>query len=169
VFAGTRGGYREDDTADANDLYGRTKYLGELHDGHCVTLRSSIIGLELARKTGLVEWFLAQTGSIRGFRRAIYSGLTTAEMARVVERILLHHADISGVWQVASRPISKYDLLSGLASRLERGDMRVEPDDEFACDRSLDGGRFHDATGYQAPAWDDMLDELANEIKDRSA
>ncbi len=91
VFSGRTGNYREQDPPDAEDLYGKTKFLGELHDAHCVTLRTSIIGLELSRKTGLVEWFLAQKGSIKGFRRAIYSGFTTAEMARGIERVLLEH------------------------------------------------------------------------------
>lgn len=167
VFSGRRGGYREDDPADAEDLYGRAKHLGEVGETGCLTLRSSIIGLELGRKTSLIEWFLAQAPPIRGYRRAIYSGLTTAEMSRLIERMLREQPDLSGVWHVASAPISKYDLLTALASRLgDRGP--VEPDETFACDRSLDGSAFARATGYVAPAWDAMLAELAEEIARRT-
>lgn len=167
VFSGDKGSYSEDDIADARDLYGRSKFLGELHQAHTLTLRTSIIGLELRHKTSLVEWFLEQRGKIKGYRRAIYSGLTTMELARVIERLLVDHGQLSGVWHVASRPISKYDLLCRLAKELGRGDVEIEPDDTFVCDRSLDAGRFAQATGYTPPVWDDMLTELAKRIRRR--
>ncbi len=167
VFSGRKGAYTEADLADAEDLYGRTKFLGELHDAHCVTLRTSIIGLELSRKTGLVEWFLAQKGSIKGYRRAIYTGFTTVEMARVIERVLLEHKELHGVWHVASVPINKYNLLSLLSDKLKRADIEIDPDDNFVCNRSLDGTRFTQATGYAAPSWDAMLVELAQQIRQR--
>lgn len=166
VFSGRKGDYTESDTSDAMDLYGRTKFLGEVAEPHCVTLRTSIIGLELGRKGSLIEWFLAQEGEIRGFTRAIYSGLTTAEMSRVIERVLVEHPSISGVWQVASEPISKYDLLQRLAGILEK-DIRIVPDDSVAIDRSLSAVAFQEATGYYAPGWDEMLKELAAEINRR--
>lgn len=168
VFSGNKGNYFEDDFADADDLYGRTKYLGEVNGGHCITLRTSIIGLELQHKKSLIEWFLAQTGQINGFRKAIYSGLTTMEMARVIANILANHPGISGVYHVASSPISKYDLLSKLAGLLKR-DIEILPDDVFVCDRSLNADRFMQATGYVAPGWDEMLAELANRIKSRDS
>ncbi|HEX6373820.1 MAG TPA: SDR family oxidoreductase [Longimicrobium sp.] len=164
VFAGTRGMYRDDDPSDAGDLYGRSKYLGEVGDPGCVTLRTSIIGPELSRKTGLLEWFLAQTGTIRGFRRAIFSGFTTAELARVIETLLVRHPGAAGVYNVSTDPISKYDLLTGLRDRLGR-DVEIVPDDDFHCDRSLDSSRFRSEFGYTPPSWDRLLDELAGEIK----
>jgi dTDP-4-dehydrorhamnose reductase len=167
VFSGRTGNYREQDPSDADDLYGKAKFLGELHDAHCVTLRTSIIGLELNRKTGLVEWFLAQKGSIKGYRRAIYTGFTTVEMARVIERVLLEHKELHGVWHVASVPINKYDLLSLLSDKLKRADIEIDPDDNFVCNLSLDGTRFTQATGYAAPSWDAMLVELAQQIRQR--
>jgi len=167
VFAGNRGTYTEDDISDAINLYGRSKYLGEVGDEGCISLRTSIVGLELARKKSLIEWYLAQRGTIRGFNRAIYSGLCTAEMARVIERVLMHHPDLSGVWQVASTPISKYELLTRLTQKLGRTDLLIECDETFICDRSLDGSRFNRRTGYSAPSWDAMLDELVQQIRER--
>lgn len=170
VFSGKKGKYVENDFSDAEDLYGRSKYLGEVHDSHCVTLRSSIIGLELARKRGLIEWFLAQKGSIKGFKRAIYSGLTTQEMSRVIERILLNHPELSGVWHVSSdTAINKYELLKTFSEMLGRDDIQITPDEDFACDRSLLSDRFNHATGYKPPSWIDMLNELAMQVKKQEA
>jgi dTDP-4-dehydrorhamnose reductase len=169
VFSGRRGGYRETDLPDPVDLYGRTKLLGEVEEAPAVTIRSSMIGLELRRRTGLVEWFLAQHGQVRGFTRAIYSGLTTAEMARLIERLLTAHPDLHGTWHVAAEPIDKHALLTRLAALLGRRDVEVVPDDGFACDRSLDGSAFAAATGYRAPSWDAMLGELAAEIASRAS
>lgn len=167
VFSGRRGNYTEADISDAEDLYGRTKFLGEVAQPGCITLRTSIIGLELSRKEGLVEWFLARRGEVRGFTHAVYTGLTTAEMSRVIERVILRFPELSGVWQVASRPINKYDLLLRLAEVLGREDIRMVPDGSVKIDRSLSGLAFEKATGYHAPAWDEMLRELGNEARRR--
>ena len=167
VFSGRRGGYTEEDVSDAEDLYGRTKFLGEVAEPGCITLRTSIIGLELSRKGGLIEWFLAQEGEIRGFTRAIYTGLTTAEMSRVIERVLVEHPDLSGVWQVAAEPINKYDLLVRLAEVLGREDIHIVPDESVKIDRSLSGLAFERATGYHAPGWNEMLQELGDEVRRR--
>jgi dTDP-4-dehydrorhamnose reductase len=167
VFTGRRGCYTEEDIPDAEDLYGRTKFLGELHDEGCVTLRTSIIGLELSGRKSLVEWFLGQRGTIRGYKRAIYTGLTTMEMARVIERVIMRHDKLNGVWQIASQPISKYELLCRLSEKLGRRDVLIEEDEQFACDRSLVSERFNQATGYRPPDWDRMLAELAELILQR--
>lgn len=166
VFSGRAGRYRESDLPDPADLYGRSKLLGEVGAPH-LTLRSSIIGLEQGRRQGLVEWFLASRGTVPGYRHAIYTGLTTAEMARLVDRLLVEHRDLAGVCHVASQPIDKCSLLSKLALELGRDDIRIEPVDEPRCDRSLDGSAFAAATGYEAPPWDVMLRELADEIARR--
>ncbi len=167
VFSGQKGMYREGDLEDARDLYGRSKLLGEVHDAGAVTLRTSIIGLELARKKSLIEWFLAQRGEVKGFTRAIYSGFTTLEMARIVERVLCRHGDLSGLWHVASEPIDKFDLLFRLSSLLRRRDIALVQDDSFVCDRSLSAERFCARTGYAPPSWDAMLRELAIQIQER--
>jgi len=167
VFSGRVGGYRETDVPDPVDLYGRSKLLGEVASRRALTLRTSIIGLELAHKTGLVEWFLAQRGTIRGFRRAIYSGLTTLEMGRLVAQLVERHADLHGVWHVASSPVSKYDLLVLFRRLLGRTDVEIVPDDALVCDRSLQADAFHAATGYGPPDWDAMLHELADQVQRR--
>lgn len=161
VFSGRKGDYKENDISDAEDLYGRTKFLGEVHEAHCITVRTSIIGRELETRNGLIDWFLSQRGkTIRGYRRAIYSGFTTIEMARVIERILMNHPGLSGLWHVTSNPISKYDLLR-IAQRAFEWAGEIQPDDSFVCDRSMNSLRFRDSTGYQPPSWEEMLTELA--------
>lgn len=161
VFSGRKGEYVEADVSDAEDLYGRTKFLGEVNRPHCVTLRTSIIGRELESRSGLVEWFLTQEGrTIKGYRRAIYTGLTTLALARVIEDVLLRFDDMSGVWHVSSEPINKYNLLC-LMQKIFGWQGVIEPDDTFVCDRSLDSSRFRQHTGFIPPAWEDMLSELA--------
>jgi dTDP-4-dehydrorhamnose reductase len=167
VFSGAKGAYLETDRPDPQDLYGRTKLLGEVQEPHCLTLRTSIIGLEIARRTSLVEWFLAQRGPVRGYTRAIYSGLTTTEMARAIEHLLLHAPGLSGIWNLASAPISKHDLLVALAARLGRTDVSITPDDALACDRSLDGSALRARTALRVRGWPEMLDELAALVLER--
>lgn len=165
VFSGRRGGYLETDVGDAEDLYGRTKFLGEVNEQHCLTLRSSIIGRELETRSGLIEWFLNQEGNtINGFRKAIYSGFTTLEMARIIDIVLKQHMDIHGVWQVSSARINKYELLR-IASKAFGWRGEIIPDDSFVCDRSLDSSRFKMKTGYQPPVWEAMIEELAAESR----
>ena len=161
VFAGSKGNYLEEDPADATDIYGKTKHLGEVTDRHCVTIRSSVIGHEIDSNLSLLSWFLSQHGTtIKGYTNAIYSGFTTIEMAKIVERILTQHQSLFGLWQVASEPISKYDLLKLCQSKLGwKG--TIEPDDSFVCDRSLNGERFKLATGYEPPNWEKMITELS--------
>jgi dTDP-4-dehydrorhamnose reductase len=162
VFSGRKGRYRETDPSDAEDLYGRTKYLGEVQEPNCVTLRTSMIGPELSRKTGLLEWFLAQRGTIRGYRNAIFSGFTTIELARIIEMLLARFPEASGLYHVSTAPISKFDLLNLLKQRLDLA-VEITPFDDFRCDRSLDSSRFQSEFGYRPPEWPAMVDELATQ------
>lgn len=156
VFSGDRGNYRESDPSDARDLYGRTKYLGEVDYPHAITLRTSIIGHELASKNGLVGWFLAQQGSINGFSRAIFSGLPTVELAHVMRDIVLPRPDLHGMYHVAAAPISKFALLTLVAKSYQK-EIVIVPQSEFILDRSLDASRFAAATGYVAPEWPELV------------
>ncbi|MXV18260.1 dTDP-4-dehydrorhamnose reductase family protein [Deinococcus xianganensis] len=162
VFSGRRGMYQEMDFPDAEDLYGRSKFLGEVADGHALTLRTSIIGPELSRKTSLLEWVLAQQGQVRGFQKAIFSGLTTLELSRVIEKLLLEYPGASGLYQVSSEPIDKYELLM-LIREAYRLPLDIQPDDQLAIDRSLDSSRFRQEFNYQPPAWAAMIGEMAEQ------
>jgi dTDP-4-dehydrorhamnose reductase len=159
VFSGRKGNYVENDTSDAEDLYGRSKFLGEVHESNCLTLRTSIIGRELARHQSLLDWFLAQKGTVRGFRRAIYSGLTTLEMSRIIENMITNHPEASGVYHVSSAPINKYELLLLFREQLGHN-VEIVPDDTFHCDRSLNSARFRAAFNYSPPSWPAMIEEL---------
>ena len=161
VFSGRKGNYIEADPPDAEDLYGRTKLLGEVVGMGAITLRTSIIGRELGTKHSLIDWFLSQNGSaVKGFRRAIYSGFTTTEMARIVELVLSCYPVLNGLWQVSSNPINKYELLCLVREKFGMI-VEVTPDDNFVCDRSLDSARFRAATGYLPPSWNSMIAEMA--------
>ena len=160
VFSGKSGPYRPDDVPDAADLYGRSKLLGEIGGERSLTLRSSIVGRELRGGLGLFGWFFSQRGGhARGFQRAFYTGLTTLEMAGLVARVLTGHPDLSGVWQVASEAINKYDLLGLVNKAFELG-VTLEPDSEFSCDRRLDGAAFTAETGYATPSWAEMVQAM---------
>ena len=161
VFSGRKGNYGEADQSDAEDLYGRTKFLGEVHYPHTVTLRTSIIGQELKTHLGLIEWFLAQTGTIKGFQKAIFTGFTTDELARIILQYVIPNPELGGLYQVSSDPISKYDLLM-LAREAYHKDITILPEQDFFCDRSLDSTRFRKVSGYQPLAWPEMLAEMAS-------
>jgi dTDP-4-dehydrorhamnose reductase len=161
VFSGRKGMYTEDDASDADDLYGKSKFLGEVATPNAVTLRTSIIGRELAEHRSLLDWFLSRNGTtVRGFRRAIYSGITTNEMASVVARIIADYPGLCGRFQVTSEPISKFGLLSLIRDAYNL-DITIEPDDGEVCDRSMRGDRFASATGWRAQAWPEMVRRLA--------
>jgi dTDP-4-dehydrorhamnose reductase len=164
VFSGFRGNYTELDVPDPVDLYGRTKLLGELHRPGCLTLRTSIIGWQLNTFSSLLSWFALQRDKhIKGYRNAIYSGFSTTVLAQLIGDILQTRPDLSGLYQVASEPISKFDLLVQLRETLNWKDMVIEPDEQFFCDRSLSGARFSTATGWRPPTWEAMLQGLALE------
>jgi dTDP-4-dehydrorhamnose reductase len=166
VFDGGKGRYVETDACTAADLYGQTKALGETDstESAAVTLRTSIIGRELSESGhGLLEWFLRQRGRhVRGFTRAIFSGLTTPELSRVIANVAEHHPDLTGVYHVAAEPISKHDLLQVINTTFG-AEIPITAESEFACDRSLDGSRFRAATGYLAPDWPTLIAELVRD------
>ena len=122
VFSGTRGGYTEDDLPDANDVYGVSKLLGEISEPHAITLRTSIIGHELQSRGGLLEWFLSQQGQCSCYTRAIFSGFPTIVLADLIRDVVIPRPDLHGIYHVATRPISKFDLLQLVAEALRQGD-----------------------------------------------
>lgn len=153
VFSGDKGAYEESDRSDAADLYGKSKFIGEVHDAsHVVTLRTSIIGHELNSRHALVDWFLSQQDKTRGFTKAIFSGLPTVELARVMHDYVLPKQQLHGLYHVSARPITKFDLLQLVANTYGK-QIEIEPDDRLVIDRSLSSQRFTEATGYVAPEW----------------
>jgi dTDP-4-dehydrorhamnose reductase len=163
VFSGNRGGYSEEDFADADDLYGRTKFLGEVTAGNTLTLRTSIIGRELAHFASLLEWFLSQNhGKVTGYKKAFFSGVTTNWLAEVVGDLIETHPDLSGLYQITSPTISKFDLLCVLREAYDL-DIEILPDDEFWCDRSMTGEKFARDTGYVCPPWRELALQLADD------
>ncbi|HEU4870167.1 MAG TPA: SDR family oxidoreductase, partial [Pyrinomonadaceae bacterium] len=163
VFSGRRGNYKEDDVADAEDIYGRAKWLGELQYEHCLTIRTSMIGRELSGSHGLVEWFLSQRGkTVRGFKRAIFSGFTTIALSETIGNIIADENGLHGVWHVAADPINKFDLLS-MVRQAFQVDIEIVPEESFVCDRSLDDSRFRARTGFEPPSWEQMIDAMARD------
>jgi len=163
VFSGREGNYGEGARADAEDLYGRTKLLGEVDYENCLTIRTSMIGRELAGAHGLLEWFLSQEGGrVRGFSRAVFSGFTTAALAELLARVVAERPELSGVWHAAADPINKFELLS-LIKETYGLRIEIEPDETFVCDRSLDGSRFQRETGIAAPTWPEMIRRMRDD------
>lgn len=156
VFSGGKGNYLETDNSDATDLYGKSKFIGEVNYPHAITLRTSIIGHELHSAHGLIDWFLSQHVSCKGFERAVFSGLPTTVLATIIRDIVLPKPELHGVYHVAAKPISKYDLLK-LVANIYGKIIEIVPDDKLVIDRSLNADKFKFATGYQTPPWDDLV------------
>lgn len=157
VFSGNKGMYNESDLSDAEDLYGKSKFIGELNDlAHAITLRTSIIGHELNSNYALVDWFLSQQGSIKGYKKAIFSGLPTVELARVIAELVIPNERLSGLYHVSVEPIDKFSLLSLVAETYEKV-IDIIPDEQLCIDRSLDSTRFKEASGYKPPSWPDLI------------
>ena len=159
VFSGKKGDYSESDFPDADDVYGRTKFLGEVMYPHCVTIRTSIIGHELGSHWGLVEWFLAQQDQVRGFTHAIFPGFPTIEIARIIRDFIIPNPSLSGLYHVASDPISKNDLLQLIAQQYGKK-IRIEPSPDFQSDRSLASDKFRKESGYKPPSWQELVAEM---------
>lgn len=159
VFSGTRGGYTERDMPDAMDSYGMAKLLGEIDAEGAVTLRTSVIGPELGSSHGLLEWFLSQGEECRAYTRAIFSGFPSVVLAKVIRDEIIPRQELSGVYHLASTPISKFELLQMIAEKY--GVLtRLVPDEGVVVDRSLVAERFHRQTGYVAPAWSELIDAM---------
>lgn len=156
VYSGTQGNYAESDESDAKDLYGKSKFLGEVSYPHAITLRTSIVGHEVGRKQGLIDWFLSQQHQVQGYSKAIFSGLPTIELATIIRDVVIPKPELSGVFHVASEPISKYDLLALVAQQYGKT-IAIVPDDSVRLDRSLCSKKFEAATGYKAPPWPELV------------
>ena len=156
VFSGHKGMYIEDDLPDALDVYGRTKLLGEVDYPHALTLRTSIIGHELASNHSLICWFLSQQGSVRGYSRAIFSGFPTVEIARVIDVHVLPQPNLHGLYHLSAEPIDKFSLLRLVAKAYGKA-IKIEEDPALVIDRSLNSTRFRVATGFHPDDWPSLV------------
>ena len=165
VFDGKIGNYREESLTTAKDLYGRTKALGEINYNHALTLRSSFIGRELFSKTELLEWFLSQKGSsIKGYTKALYTGVSTTFLSQIIADIIENHPNLSGIKQLSTEnPISKYELLC-LAREAFKCKIEIVPDDTLEIKSTLKGNKLKDALGYTVPSWAKMMNDLARDF-----
>jgi dTDP-4-dehydrorhamnose reductase len=156
VFSGLRGNYLETDLPDASDLYGRSKALGEVVAGKALTLRTSTIGHEINTRHGLLEWFLDQTGSCKGFKKAIFSGIPTISLAHIIKDYVIPNEALTGLYHVSASPINKFDLLN-LVAKVYNKKINIQADEDFQVDRSLNATKFNLATGYVSPDWDSLI------------
>jgi dTDP-4-dehydrorhamnose reductase len=159
VFSGKKGGYTEDDPADAIDVYGKSKFLGEVNYSHAITLRTSTIGHELQSAHGLLDWFLSQKVQCKGFSGAIFSGLPSIVFARLIRDVVIPRPDLHGLYHVGGHPIAKYDLLKLIAEAYGK-QIEIVRDNAFTIDRSLNADRFQAATGYMAPDWPELIKSM---------
>ena len=160
VFSGRKGMYKEEDVSDAEDLYGKSKHIGELQDkAHAITLRTSIIGHELNSNNSLVNWFLSQHGTVKGYEKAVFSGFPAVELANIIRDYVIPRPDLQGLFHVSSDPIDKYSLLSLIANRYHK-DIKIIRDDKLEIDRSLNSDKFRKATDYESPNWPTLVHNM---------
>lgn len=161
VFDGVKGNYSENDKPNADDLYGKSKHLGEVIADRALTLRTSIIGREIGTAHSLVEWFLSnEGGAVRGYTNAIYSGFPTIVLADIIKDLIFKFPELHGLYHVSSEPIDKYSLLSLLKKNFGLN-IKVEPFEDFRIDRSLDSSKFRSITGFAPQPWEQMLRTMA--------
>lgn len=159
VFSGKKGKYRENDLKDSEDIYGISKYLGELKEEHTITIRTSIIGHEINTKNGLVEWFLSQKNQCECFSNAIFSGFPTDVLAEIIRDLIIPNNKIQGVYHIASKPISKCELLALIAK--EYGvKIKLKTNNKIKINRSLNSDRFKAVSGYVSPEWKDLIKSM---------
>ena len=156
VFSGKSGLYIEDDPTDPIDLYGKSKLLGEVCNGNDLTLRTSCIGEELNTQRNLLSWFLSQSHTVNGFSKAIFSGLPTIEIARIIVDIIIPNSSLKGIYHLSSNPIDKFSLLN-LINNTYKKNIIIENSTEVVIDRSLDSTKFRKATGYEPLEWKDLV------------
>ena len=160
VFSGSEGSYLEDTTPNALDYYGKTKGLGEINSKSSLTIRSSMIGPELFNKTELFEWIINnKEKEINGFSRVMYSGVTTVYMARLLADLIDNHKNLNGIYNVASKPISKFELLHLINDNFDLG-LIINDDKTVISNKTLNASKIEKEIGLQPPSWDELIFEL---------
>ncbi len=159
VFSGKKGNYKEKDTADAEDIYGKSKFNGEVKSKFVINIRTSIIGNELTTSLSLLNWFLKQK-KVNGFNQAYFSGLTTLELSNIlIKKIILNNKFSSGLFHVSGPNISKLILLK-LIKKIYKRKTIINIDNNFKIDRSLNSSKFKKITKYKKKSWLVMIKNL---------
>ena len=162
VFSGSKGNYLETDTADSTDIYGKSKFLGEVtYEGH-LTLRTSIIGHEINSSVSLVDWFLSQNNAVNGFSKAIFSGFPTCYVAEFVHKYIFKNTNLSGLYHFSAEPIDKHSLLK-LIKTVYKHDIDIIEKPDFVIDRSLNSVRLRIATSLNTPSWPELIKRMHDE------
>ena len=157
VFSGEKGNYLETDFRDADDIYGRSKALGEIINNKDATIRTSIIGPELkVDGEGLFHWFMMQKGEVKGFRSAIWSGVTTLELAKAIDKVIENN--LSGLIHLTNgESIDKFTLLSLIKEIWGKNDISIVADNKHVVNKSL---KKTDKFDFEVPSYRKMLLEL---------
>ncbi len=156
VFDGRDGGYQEDDLPSASDLYGKSKHLGEVAYAPHLTLRTSIIGHELSSSLSLIDWFLSQEGEINGYSKAVFSGMPTCYIAKLLGEHLSDINSISGLYHLAVDSIDKRSLLENVA-KIYQKKITINNQDSFVINRSLNGDKLNRTLGLRHLKWGDLI------------
>lgn len=164
VFQGKKNFYSEKDTCDVQDLYGLSKYLGEIRNTKNLTIRTSIIGHELSEKNGLLEWFLSKK-KVKGFSKVIYSGLTTNELSNILESCISKYR-MKGLYQVSSNPISKFELLK-LINKIYEKSIKINKDVSVKKKLILKSSKFYKKTNYKVKSWKKQIQEMKEQKHER--
>lgn len=163
VFVGNTGPYTEASKPDGASVYDRTKAAGELSDNRNLTFRNSIVGPDMNPKgIGLLNWFMQQPGPVRGWTRAMWTGLTTLELAKAMECAAFE--DVHGlVNMVPEGNVSKYDLLRLFNEHLNAGAAKVQPDDSIVLDKTLVRTNFD--CSFRPASYETQVAEMAEWIR----
>ncbi|UZE95114.1 dTDP-4-dehydrorhamnose reductase family protein [Alkalimarinus alittae] len=166
VFSGKTGGYSEESLPDAIDLYGRSKCLGEVVYPPHLTLRTSIIGHELNSSVSLIDWFLSQAGEVKGFSKAIFSGLPTCYIAKLLAESVLKAPDLTGLYHLSVTPIDKYTLLTQVAEIYGKR-IVINESLELVIDRSLNSQRLKEQLTLPLPSWPELINFMHKDFNKR--
>lgn len=158
VFSGALGGYSEESFRDGNTFYDRTKAVGEVEDDKNLTFRNSIIGPDMRKDgIGLFNWFMKQTGTINGYTKAIWTGVTTITLAKAMERAALE--DLTGIYNLVNNDkISKFDLLNLFNNHFRYNALSIKQCEEIILDKSLINSR--EDFSFVVPGYERMIIEM---------
>ena len=160
VFDGKKGNYKDDSKKNAKDIYGLSKSFGELNEDNALTIRTSIIGHELNSKNSLLEWFLSlNKKECYGYTNAYFSGLPTTEIFDFIEKFVLKNKKISGIYNLSSARISKYNLLTIISNKYSKK-IRIIRSNELKIDRSLNSNKIKSLVNYKCPSWNKLITNM---------